>query len=79
MNLSLKYPKCNYEMEQGYIPDHMTQFFAGIKSWHKGKPRRAFLGGGIKSFFGGGVPIGAYRCTDCGYLEFYAWNDFKAE
>lgn len=76
MDLELKCPKCNHPMEQGFVADHLNGMTSGMARWQRGTPKRNFLGAGIRSMFGAGVPIGAFRCIDCGYLEFYAWNEF---
>ena len=69
--------KCNGQMQQGFVMD-MTRNGRLVSQWGAGKP--------IKSFWVGTklpaeklVPIGAFRCTNCGFLECYARNEFAAE
>jgi hypothetical protein len=58
-------------MEPGHIPD-MAHGTILQSSWVQGHPTvRRFLGG-IKYDRKSTVPIIAYRCTRCGYIELYA-------
>jgi hypothetical protein len=58
-------------MDPGHIPD-MAHGMIMQSSWVQGLPIvRRFLGG-IKYNRKLKVPIIAYRCTRCGYLELYA-------
>jgi predicted nucleic-acid-binding Zn-ribbon protein len=70
-------PKCKNEMIQGFIPDYSHSVIkAG--SWCEGLPKKSFLGGvdPQSSVF---IPIGAFRCQNCGYIEFYAKQEFAAK
>jgi hypothetical protein len=69
-------PKCNGRMLRGYIPDS-TYGAMILTSWVQGSARRRWFGG-IKAATGA-VPIGAFRCEGCGYLEFYARDEFSPE
>ena len=67
-------PKCGSSMEQGFVLDN-TYGGRLVSQWVPGVP--------LKSFWGGTklpdeqlIPIGAYRCTSCGYLELYARQEF---
>lgn len=63
----MKCPKCDNEMEEGFIPD--SGWFGTVVSTNLGwKP------GNEESFsnIGKKIKIKAYRCKDCGYLESYA-------
>lgn len=71
-----KCPKCNGRMLRGFIPDS-TYGAALLTGWVQGGARKRWLGG-IKSFKGA-VPVGAFRCEACGYLELYARDEFAAE
>ncbi len=63
-------------MIQGFVPDfsHAHNF---VGSWYEGPPEKSFWGG-TKAQINQGIPIGAFRCTNCGFLEFYAKSEFAA-
>jgi len=77
MNSALKCVKCQGEMVQGFIPDYV-EGAKYISSWVEGQPQSS-VWAYTKVPFGGGIPIGAYRCKGCGYLEFYAHERFAAK
>jgi len=69
-------PKCQGEMEQGFVLD----YFKGgrsVISWSSGQPKKSFFFG-IKLFEVKQIPIGTFRCKDCGYLESFARPEFDA-
>ena len=76
-DFSLKCPKCENEMEEGFSPDFN---YGEIRqtTWQKGAAEEeAMLGmalpkGGMHLGFQNLLKISAYRCVNCGYLEFYA-------
>jgi hypothetical protein len=59
-------------MVRGFIPD-FAYGGAFVSSWHEGLPQKSFWKK-IKVSAASGIPIEAFRCPDCGYLEFYADN-----
>ena len=63
-------PKCSAVMERGHIPD-MTYGSVLQSRWSRGDPEKRFLGG-IKWKRGAQIPMTAYRCAQCGYVELYA-------
>ena len=68
--ISLRCPKCDGEMEDGFIAD-MTHGGVLPSKWVEGKPVKSFWTGtkiGNKET----VEITTYRCISCGYLELYA-------
>jgi hypothetical protein len=70
-------PKCKGEMVQGFVPDYShASIFVG--SWQEGQPKKSFWTVD-KAPLAKGIPIGAFRCTQCGFLEFYADPDFAAQ
>ena len=70
-------PKCNGEMVQGFIVD----FHAGgkrlVSNWVEGAPEKSFWHRtdvpADKC-----VPVGTFRCSECGLLESYARPEFAA-
>ena len=70
-------PKCEGEMIQGFVPDYSHAAIL-IGSWHEGSPKKSFWTK-TKAPFADGLPIGAFRCEKCGFLEFYADANFAAQ
>jgi hypothetical protein len=58
-------PKCRQVMQEGYLIHD-----ARLAHWHEGPPKHWL--GILMSGWTRRVPIVAYRCPACGYLEFYA-------
>ena len=64
-------------MEQGFVLDN-THGARVVSQWGAGAPLKSFwLGTKVPNDTL--VPIGAYRCSSCGYLELYARQEFAAE
>ncbi len=63
-------PKCRQQMREGFLPDS-TYGRVLVGSWAEGKPKKSFWVG-AKVVWKDCVPITAYRCPSCGYLESYA-------
>jgi DNA-directed RNA polymerase subunit RPC12/RpoP len=63
--------KCAGRMEEGFIPDYGHFEIVRTARWVEGKPEKSFWTG---TKIGGKreINISAYRCTSCGYMEFYA-------
>ena len=63
--------KCQKTMEEGHVPD-IGRNSATQSVWARGpaEPRGFF--GGIRFKGKEQVPLTAYRCPSCGYVEFYA-------
>jgi hypothetical protein len=57
-------------MEPGHIPD-MGHGVILQSSWAAGLPERRRYLGGIKYNKKQQIPMIAYRCTRCGYVELY--------
>jgi predicted nucleic-acid-binding Zn-ribbon protein len=74
-------PKCDGEMVLGFIPDfNYGDTRMSIGTWAEGQPQTQEI------FFSHRckipkkrIPIGAFRCQGCGYLEFYADDEFAAK
>jgi len=59
-------------MEEGFIPDRIDGMSgATTAAWFEGQPKRSFWTG-VKTAGKDRRPVRAYRCTGCGFLEFYA-------
>jgi predicted nucleic-acid-binding Zn-ribbon protein len=69
-------PKCNCQMEQGFIVD-MGHAVRLVSKWAPGVPRKAFLYKTKKPEYE--LPLGAFRCSSCGYVELYAGPNFAAK
>ena len=64
-------PKCQRRMEAGHIPD--VGYGVILQStWTSAAVERRRIFGGIKYNKRQQVPITAYRCSRCGFLELYA-------
>lgn len=76
-NERMKCPKCNDDMIQGFILDqgHSALY---VGTWYEGQPEKSFW---IKTRkpSTAGIPVGAFRCQRCGFLEFYADAKFAAQ
>jgi hypothetical protein len=70
-------PKCGGAMLRGFVPDE-NYGAKLIGLWHPGQPKRSFWTA-TKAPRSRGIPIGAFRCERCGYLEFYSNDEFAAE
>ncbi len=67
-------PKCKAEMIQGWVMD-VTYGGRVPSHWAPGPPRDS-IWTGTKLPDEAPVPIGAFRCSACGYLEYYARQEF---
>ncbi len=69
-------PKCQGEMEQGFVlvDTYETRI---VTHWSSGQPKKSFWTG-IKLSEDKQIPIGTFRCKDCGYLESFARPEFDA-
>jgi hypothetical protein len=73
----MKCPKCAGNMVQGFVPDR-TYGAILVEGWHEGQPRKSFWTQ-TKEPPTQGLPIGVFRCEQCGYLEFYADQQFTPQ
>ena len=71
-------PKCSSGMNQGFVIDNTEGGARRVPQWAAGAPRKSFWLG-TKLPEQELVPIGAFRCGSCGYLELYARQDFAAQ
>jgi hypothetical protein len=77
MSTQLTCPKCNSQMEQGFVLDNS---YGGrlISHWVPGVPQKSFWLG-TRSSTSHTIPIGVFRCSSCGFLEQYAGHNFAAQ
>jgi len=64
-------------MEQGFVLDN-THGGRLVSQWVAGSPLKGFWFV-TKLRDEKRVPIGAYRCSSCGFLEMYARDEFAAK
>lgn len=76
-NGKLECPKCRGTMVQGFVPDYSHAAIL-VGGWHPGQPQKSFWTR-TKAPRVNGLPIGAFRCQRCGFLEFYSDARFAAE
>jgi len=65
-------------MLQGFVPDYYSHGATAVGSWHAGQPKKSFWSR-TKVPAAEGLPIGAFRCEKCGFLEFYSDAKFEAQ
>ena len=63
-------PKCDGEMQSGFIPD-FSYGSVQASSWYEGEPDKNWMGN-IKIKGRPSIPISSERCVECGFLELYA-------
>jgi hypothetical protein len=73
-------PKCNGEMVQGFIW-HATGPTRLVSSWVEGAPEKTswLFQESTKVPKDKCVPVGAFRCSACGFVESYARPEFAAQ
>lgn len=76
-NAPQRCPKCGGGMEQGFVLDN-THGARIVSQWVEGAPQTSFWQG-TKAPKEKLVPIGAFRCASCGFLEQYARPEFAAK
>ena len=67
-------PKCDKLMDRGHLPD-ATHGSVLVGGWAPGEPERRRWVGGIKYDANEVIPMSAYRCPSCGFVELYARPD----
>lgn len=70
-------PKCRQGMQLGFVADK-TRGSVDVGRWYEGAPALTFLNG-VKIDAVPSLPVGAYRCAACGFLEFYALAQHEAQ
>jgi hypothetical protein len=71
-------PKCNESMVQGFMLDRGHSNLIQVGTWAEGPPKKSFWGN-IKLPKSKSIPIGAFRCSSCGYVELYALDIFAPQ
>jgi hypothetical protein len=69
--------KCGGVMVRGFVFDQ-THGGGLVSRWMSGVPRKSFWTG-VQRPAEAPIPIAAFRCAACGYLESYARESFAAE
>ena len=69
-------PKCDGAMQQGFVVDN-TYGGRAVSHWAPGPPQKSFWVG--TKLPDGTLPIAAFRCSACGYVEFFSREEFAAE
>lgn len=65
--------KCRASMNRGHVPDYAHgDVIARETVWSSGDPKPRRFQTGIKVDSDAEIPLMAYRCVACGYVEFYA-------
>jgi hypothetical protein len=72
----LRCPKCEGVMEAGYVLDHTQPKLYAASSWVEGPPEKS-IWSGLHTKNRRNLPVIAYRCVACGYLELYAPGERK--
>jgi hypothetical protein len=66
-------PKCNEFMDRGHIPDYAHGDVMALQTvWSPGDPVPRRFQTGIKADRDAQIPVTAYRCAACGFVELYA-------
>jgi hypothetical protein len=76
IEIEKKCPKCNDDMVKGFTLDFSSGAII-VPAWHEGSPKASFWGD-TSAPDSVGIPIAAFRCPGCGFVEFYAQEQFKA-
>jgi predicted nucleic-acid-binding Zn-ribbon protein len=71
MSTPTKCPKCDGEMQEGFILDSAHGHSRLVLRWVVGKPEPSFWTG-TKVAGKEQHPVQSFRCAKCGYLESYA-------
>jgi len=70
-------PKCGGGMAQGFVVDVHQYGSRRVSSWVEGAPQKSFwVGTSISNLTN--IPIGTFRCENCGFLESFARPEFAA-
>jgi len=73
---SLRCPRCDSQMEDGFLVDHGDHHTTQLLEWAEGEPARGFFGG-LKLKGRARYEVLSRRCTRCGLIEIYALDRAK--
>ena len=78
--VSTRCPKCSGEMVQGFTID-TDGATRKVGTWVEGEPEKTgvLFWAGTKVPKDKCIPMGVFRCSACGFLEFYARPEFAAQ
>ncbi|HEY0712392.1 MAG TPA: hypothetical protein VGF45_06945 [Polyangia bacterium] len=69
--------RCRGPVDRGFIFDFMGEHGNTVAQWAAGTPTKSFWSG-VKADSEALLPVAAFRCASCGYLELYARPEFDA-
>lgn len=69
----MKCSKCGNPTSVGFVLETGYYYALSVSQWVEGKPKESFWDNGLNLDGKAEYPITAYRCTNCGHLEFYAY------
>ena len=72
-----KCPKCDGDMVRGFILDYANGAIV-VPNWYEGVPKKSFWIGTSEPTTEG-IPVVAFRCSSCGFVEFYSHKKHKAK
>jgi predicted RNA-binding Zn-ribbon protein involved in translation (DUF1610 family) len=64
-------PKCGRTLSRGFVLDRRRHSTGDVSRWIEGEPAKSFWFG-IKVRGRRQLPMEAYRCEGCGFVELYA-------
>ena len=73
LDLDLKCLRCNSAMERGYLPDRGHADSMKIAEWVSDAPEQRWWG--LRTTGHQQIPLSAYRCSQCGYVELRALDE----
>ena len=77
---SIRCPKCNGLMVQGFIIDWQGRQLSRVSNWVEGAPGKpSWFGQIVPAPAEKRIPVGTFRCSACGFLESYAHPEFAAK
>lgn len=68
--------KCGGGMQEGFVPDKTVAGSAAIANWYAGPAVGGQFGDLNRLHLQPAIPVATFRCSDCGFLEFYADRKF---
>lgn len=78
LEIEQRCPKCDGEMQQGFLLDSADGGARLVSRWVEGPPQKSFWLG-TKVNLEDAIPIGTFRCKSCGFLESYAQRRFAPQ